>query len=161
MSTVTYLLPFWGGCEGYLLKSIQILQNKAARQVTRLSRYTTVRRLQSQCNWLNFKQLIFYQSALAVYRTVKTGVISDHPLDTRLERGGSIRLVDGVIFLRTVLWERLPIFTMRSHRTLQSLQHLVHSRRRWRLGSGQIFLFYLSICFQPSKLLLTITNIYQ
>ena len=65
MSTLTYLLPVWGGCEGYLLKSIQILQNKAARQVTRLSRYTPVRRLLSQCNWLSIKQLIFYQSAVA------------------------------------------------------------------------------------------------
>ena len=86
--------------EGYLLKAIQILQNKAARQVTRLSRYTPVRRLLSQCNWLSIKQLIFYQCALAVYRTVKSGfpvylskhLISDHPLDTRLGRSGSIRL---------------------------------------------------------------------
>ena len=100
MSTLTYLLPVWGGCESYLVKSIQTLQNKAARQVTRLSRYTSVRRLLSQCNWLSIKQLIFYQSSLTVYRTVKSGVplylskhlITNHPLDTRLGRSGSIRL---------------------------------------------------------------------
>ena len=100
MSTLTYLLPVWGGCESYLVKSIQTLQNKAARQVTRLSRYASVRRLLSQCNWLSIKQLIFYQSSLTVYRTVKSGVplylskhlITNHPLDTRLGRSGSIRL---------------------------------------------------------------------
>ena len=100
MSTLTYLLPVWGGCEGYLLKSLQVLQNKAGRQVTRLSRYTSVRRILSQCNWLSIRQLIFYQCAVAVYRTLKSGVPvylskylkSDHPLDTRLGRSGSIRL---------------------------------------------------------------------
>ena len=100
MSTLSYFLPVWGGCEGYLLKSLQVLQNKAGRQVTRLNRYTPVTRILSQCNWLSIRQLIFYQSALVVYRVVKSGVPvylskqlrSDHPLDTRLGRSGTIRL---------------------------------------------------------------------
>ena len=74
MSTLSYLLPVWGGCEGYLLKSLQVLQNRAARQVTRLSWYTPVRRLLRQCNWLSINQLIFYHSALTIYRTLMSGL---------------------------------------------------------------------------------------
>ena len=100
MSTLSYLLPVWGGCEGYLLKSLQVLQNRAARQVTRLSWYTPVRKLIKQCNWLSIKQLIFYHSALTVYRTLKSGLPlylkqhlrTDHPLHTRLGDSGAIRL---------------------------------------------------------------------
>ena len=74
MSSLAYLLPLWGGCEGYLIKTLQVLQNRAARQVTKLSWYTPVRKLLSQCNWLSIRQLIFYHSSLTVYRTTKTGV---------------------------------------------------------------------------------------
>ena len=101
MSTLTYLLPVWGGCEGYLLKSLQVLQNRAARQVTRLTWYTPVRRLLKQCNWLSINQLITYHSALAIYRVIKSShplylwqhLRTDHPLHTRLGESGSIRLL--------------------------------------------------------------------
>ena len=41
MSVLDYLLPLWGGCQGYLLKEVQVLQNRAARQVTKFSWYTS------------------------------------------------------------------------------------------------------------------------
>ena len=101
MSTLSYLLPVWGGCERYLLKSLQVLQNRAARQVTRLSWYTPVRRLLKQCNWLSINQLIIYHSALTTYRVImsshplylKQHLSTDHPLHTRLGESGSIRLL--------------------------------------------------------------------
>ena len=34
MSVLAYLIPLWGGCEGYLVKALQVLQNRAARQLT-------------------------------------------------------------------------------------------------------------------------------
>ena len=36
LSTVTYIIQVYGGCSGYLLATLQVLQNKAARCVTRL-----------------------------------------------------------------------------------------------------------------------------
>ena len=97
---ISYLLPVWGGCEGYLLKSLQVLQNRAARQVTKLSWYTPIRRLLKHCNWLSINQLVFYHSALTVHRTIKSGLpeylhqhlSTDHPLPTRLGDSGTIRL---------------------------------------------------------------------
>ena len=35
MSKLVYLIPLWSGCEHYLLNSLQIIQNKAARVVTK------------------------------------------------------------------------------------------------------------------------------
>ena len=36
MSKLVYLIPLWGACATSLLKSLQTLQNKAARAVTKL-----------------------------------------------------------------------------------------------------------------------------
>ena len=64
MSVLAYLIPLWGGCEGYLVRAMQVLQNRAARQVTKLNWFTPTRKLLNQCNWLSISQLIFYHSAL-------------------------------------------------------------------------------------------------
>ena len=80
-----------------------MLQNRAARQVTKLSWFTPTRRLLGQCNWLSIRQLIFYHSALTVFRAVLTKeplYLSDHlhtvhPYPTRLAAGGGLR-VDGI-----------------------------------------------------------------
>ena len=34
MSKLCYLVELWGGCESYLIKSLQVLQNRAARAVS-------------------------------------------------------------------------------------------------------------------------------
>jgi hypothetical protein len=102
MSVLAYLIPLWGGCEAYLVKALQVLQNRAARQVTKLSWFTASRRLLNQCNWLSIRQLIFYHSALTVFRTTRTKtplylsqhLITEHPYPTRLALGG-VR-VDGI-----------------------------------------------------------------
>ena len=72
MPVLAYLLPLWGGCEAYLVKALQVLQSRAARQVTKLSWFTPSRKLLRQCNWLSIRQLIFYHSALTVFRTTRT-----------------------------------------------------------------------------------------
>ena len=99
MSILTYLIPLWGGTEGYLLKSLQVLQNRAARSVTKLSWYTPTRQLLSQCNWLSINQLIFYQTVLQVHRVVKSGsplylsdrLDTEHVYNTRQAAGGCVR----------------------------------------------------------------------
>ena len=99
MSALTYLIPLWGGCEGYLIRALQVLQNRAARQVTKLSWFTPSRRLLKQCNWLSIRQLIFYHTALSVFRTTKAKapvylsqqLSMEHPYLTRLATGGGIR----------------------------------------------------------------------
>ena len=69
MSKLIYLIEVWGGCEAFLLKSVQILQNKAARIVTRRDRRTPVCELLLECGWLSVKQLVFYHSVLMLHKT--------------------------------------------------------------------------------------------
>ena len=100
MSVLAYLIPVWGGCEGYLVKALQVLQNRGARQVTKLSWFTPTRKLLHQCNWLSITQLIFYHSTLTVFRSVRNkeplylsqNLNTVHPFPTRLAAGGGIRL---------------------------------------------------------------------
>ena len=67
-----YMMPLWGGCEGYILKSLQIIQNKAARAVTRNNWETPVGTLLKQCNWLSVKQLVMYHSLILLFKVLQT-----------------------------------------------------------------------------------------
>ena len=58
MSRICYLIQLWGGCEGYLLHSIQVLMNRAARSVTGLSGFTSTKRLMVSCGWRSVRQLV-------------------------------------------------------------------------------------------------------
>ena len=67
-SKLSYLIELWGGCGAGLKYSLQIIQNKVARVVTRLDWSTSVKELLKQCGWLSVNQLIFYHSVLLVYK---------------------------------------------------------------------------------------------
>ena len=98
MSKLCYLVHFWGGCEKYVVRSLQIVQNKAARVVTGKSWYTPVRRKLKDCRWLSVQQLIFFQTVLQVHKIVlgegpvyfKQRFSTQHPRDTRQATGGRI-----------------------------------------------------------------------
>ena len=68
MSIITYMVAVWGGTEEYVIRAVQVMQNKAARCVTKLSWYTPTRILLQQCNWLSIKQLVFYHTVLQVWK---------------------------------------------------------------------------------------------
>ena len=64
-----YVIQIWGGTNEYLLKMLQILQNKAARFVTKLDIFTSQETLLKQCGWLNVKQLVAYHSMVLIFKT--------------------------------------------------------------------------------------------
>ena len=70
VSKLCYLIQLWGGTEGYLLNSLQVLQNREARAVTGLSWFTPTRQLLKQCKWLSVRQLVFYQTVLGTHKIV-------------------------------------------------------------------------------------------
>ena len=72
MSKLTYLIGLWGGCNMHLLKSLQIMQNKAARVVTKLDWSTSTSVLLAQCGWLSVNQLVVYHSVVLVYKVLKS-----------------------------------------------------------------------------------------
>ena len=99
MSVLIYLIPLWGGTEQYLIKALQVLQNRAARCVTKQSWFTPTRQLLKQCNWMSVYQLIQYHSILQTHKVLKAGtplylssrLVTDHPYETRQATGGGLR----------------------------------------------------------------------
>ena len=71
MSKLVYLIPLWGGSSKGLLKCLQIIQNKAARAVTKLNWYTPTADLLRQCNWLSVHQLSVYHSVTLAFKVMK------------------------------------------------------------------------------------------
>ena len=73
MSKLVYLIPLWGGCEKYIFKSLQVIQNKAARVVAKVDWNTPTKSLLSQCGWLSVHQLAVHQTVVLVHKILKSG----------------------------------------------------------------------------------------
>ena len=67
-SVLSYMITVWGGADSYLLKALQVIQNKAARTITKQSWFTPTRTLLKQCNWLSVRQLIFLHTAMQMWK---------------------------------------------------------------------------------------------
>ena len=68
MSVIVYMIAVWGGTESYIIKAVQLMQNRAARCITKLGWFTPVEILLKQCNWLSIRQLVFFHTAIQVYK---------------------------------------------------------------------------------------------
>ena len=68
MSILVYMVAVSGGTENYIIKAVQVMQNKEARCITKLGWFTPTRSLLLQCNWLSIKQLTFFHTALQVWK---------------------------------------------------------------------------------------------
>ena len=87
-------------CEGYILKALQVLQNRAARAVTHKSWFTPTRRLLADCSWMSVRQLVFFHAVVSTHKIVSSGtphylykmMSTSHPRYTRKAAGGEIRL---------------------------------------------------------------------
>ena len=73
ISKLSYLISVCGGCEGYLCRSLQVIQNKVARVVTRDSWSTPTSVLLSNCGFFSVRQLAMYHTVVLVFRVLKTG----------------------------------------------------------------------------------------
>ena len=99
-SKLIFQISLWGGAENYLLDSLQIIQNKAARFVTSRGRYTPVAELLRQCGWLSVRQLVFYHSVVLIHKTLVTKypkyihnkLSSEFPYNTRLAESEAVRM---------------------------------------------------------------------
>ena len=72
ISRLIYLIPLWSGCEKYLIKSLQVIQNKAARVVTKCGKRTPVKEMLKQCGWLSVSQLGVYHSLVLLFKILQT-----------------------------------------------------------------------------------------
>ena len=99
-SKLIFQISLWGGTEDYLLKSLQVVQNKAARSVSRRGRYTPVVDLLRQCGWLSVRQLVYYHSVILMYKALQTTfpryiynkLAREFPYNTRLAESQAVRM---------------------------------------------------------------------
>ena len=139
-SKLCYLIKLWGGCEEYLLNSLQILQNRAARAVTRKFWFTPTRILLADCGWLSVRQLVSYHSIHSAHKMVTSGkplymhnaLSTIHPLRSRQAAGGQTRIGENFSSKQGLLhdsfkyraakdYNSIPAF-LRSTRCLQSFK---------------------------------------
>ena len=69
-SKLIYLIPLWGGAEGYLIRILQVIQNKAAKYITKRGPETSTLERLNECGWLSVPQLITYHSLLVLHKSV-------------------------------------------------------------------------------------------
>ena len=72
-SKIVNMIQLWGGTSDFLLKSIQKLQTKCAKTITRTSWYTATRVVLKKCNWLSIKQLVYYHTLLSTHKAIYSG----------------------------------------------------------------------------------------
>ena len=70
MSKLIYLMPLWAGCQDYLVKALQVIQNKAARSVAKMGIFTPTRTLLKACGWMSVRQLMAYHSIILLHKTL-------------------------------------------------------------------------------------------
>ena len=71
-SVLCYCLPVFGGCSQQDLKSLQVLQNRAARLVLRAPPRTSRLTMFQKLDWLTVSQLIAYHTLITVFRIRKS-----------------------------------------------------------------------------------------
>ena len=106
MSKLIYLMPLWAGCEEYLIHSLQVAQNKAARYISKLNTYISTKVALTACGWLSVRQLMVYHSLVLLQKTMtskspvylhrKISSGGDFSYNTRQATAGSIRQVPGM-----------------------------------------------------------------
>ena len=147
MSIITYMIGVWGGTETYIIKAVQVMQNKAARCITKRSWYTPTRTLLRECNWLSIKQLIFYHTVLQVWKVKITQlpVYISSRMEISITRSaleGTLRvpavesdLAQKSFMVRSaVMWNQIPA-DLKSNQKLESFKkHL----KQWTKANVEI-----------------------
>ena len=67
-----FLISVWGGCEEYLLDSLQIIINKAMRVICNVGKSVKIEVLQQKTGWLSIRQAVMYHSLMDARRVMTT-----------------------------------------------------------------------------------------
>ena len=96
------MIPLWSGCQEFLIKALQVCQNKTARVVAQKDFSTPISQLLKECGWRSVRQEMYYHTILQVHKTMTTYAPAylynkltddgDYHCDTRQARSSSIRM---------------------------------------------------------------------
>ena len=138
ISNILYIITVYGSCSEYLLSLLQVIQNTAARCVTRLGWRTRVSVLLLQCGWLSVRQMVFYHTMVQLFKIkqdrkpvyLSEKISNEFKHKTRLATGNGIRETEKVksderkksfIPRATKQWNSLPV-SLRSFVTLKQFK---------------------------------------
>ena len=146
ISRLSYLMPLWGGCHKFLLNALQLIQNRAARYVTRKDVYTPVKTLLTQCGWLSVHQMVFYHTVVLFYKTRQSGVPQvlfnmanvDYVYSTRAKLKGMYKVMSSskvpsdlamrsYRWLSVQYWNKLPV----EIKTIKNVLQFKKSLKLW------------------------------
>ena len=132
-SVLSYCLPLFGGCTNAGLDVLQVLQNRAARNL-----------MFDRLDWLTVQQLIVYHTLVTVFRIRK----SQEPEElgvmlTRDNHNGHIIMKNtqlslyrnSFVFRGSLLWNKLPREIRLESKMSQFKKHL----RKWLLENIERF----------------------
>ena len=124
LSKLSYLIQVWGGTNDATIKCLQVLLNKTARIVTRLSWFTPTRMLMKQCNWLSVEQLVQYHTLVSLFNIIKTRrpkylfdkLCQEHNYNTRAQikygelfTAKSVLASNSFCYRGALLYQRVPV----------------------------------------------------
>ena len=139
ISKLMYLIQWWGGCPEFLINHLQVLQNRAARLVTKHGQRTPNTVVFSQCGWLTVRQMVQYHSLVLVYKIrlenkpeyFRRQFSFDFPYQTRLATGLGLRRIENYKYnvtknsfipRTTATWNQLPE-SIRSSETVNTFKN--------------------------------------
>ena len=144
MSRIIYLIQVYGTASDYLINFLQVLQNKAARVVTKLRWGTETKLLLNQVGWLSVRQLVVFHSLILVFKTKQVGkpiylrekLRSEFAYETRQSTGNcfvkndtprSEKYKKAFVHNSTSLWNSLSLEV----RTAVKLEDFKTKLRKW------------------------------
>ena len=136
MSRIVYVIQLYGTAADYLINSLQVLQNKAARIITKLGWGTRTSVLLKQLGWLSINQLIVYHSLILVFKfnqNKKPAYLhgkfkKNFSYRTRQATGNCIQVSEtpggdktktAFVHNSTILWNSLPLNLRKTQKLLK------------------------------------------
>ena len=109
ISKMIYMINLWGSTRPTWLKRIQIVQNMAARYVTKENRYTRVSTLLNKCNWMSVSQMVAFHSMVLLWKTWNREGFSVMKNNLIRNNDGTFRVIRGRILLTSDSWKRRTV----------------------------------------------------
>ena len=137
-SVLVYCIPVYGGCDVGQLRSIQVLQNKAAQIVCHAPPRASRDIMYSRLGWLTVNQLISYHTALTIFKIRLSGepeylasaVRNDNIYGRIIIPNCNLSLtMKSFTFRGSLLWNQLP----QSLRNINNIRMFKISVRKWIL----------------------------
>ena len=135
-SVLCYCLPLFGGCNTTELKTLQVLQNRAARIVLNLPPRANRNTMFEKLGWMSVKQLIAYHTLLAVYRVRQSQepeylareLMRDNNRGNIIVQNSRLGLYKNSFVPRgSTLWNKLP----RELRNITKIGNFKQKLRKW------------------------------